>query len=94
MKTLGQILLGVVFALAVCVLVNAMGYAFLDPARIGNYLDLLYIVACICVLIPLILKKRWVSAGTFAFSAFCFFPPVVLFILIVIGCAISQCPVL
>jgi hypothetical protein len=92
-KTFVTIWIGLILALATAVVVNVLASFILDAAHVGNYTDLLYIIMSICILIVLSLKKWWVIAGAFTVGALCFFTPITLLILIIVGCAIGQCPV-
>ena len=95
MKTLRELLLGfglgVIFAVSEYVIANML----LNPRQLGNYTDWLYLAACICVLIWLLRVKRWAFASAFAFWALCFYRPITLLLVGIIGCyiVVSQCPI-
>ena len=94
MKILREILLGIVSGIVAWFIAQSIGYYVFGTTALQITTTIIYAFIGLGVAGIYIYYKKWIALSAYAFCFILTYPPVVLLILSVIGCAIGQCLVI
>ena len=91
MKILGQVLLGIISGIAAWLIAEAIGFYIFGSNVLQITTTVIYAIIGVSVALLYVDYKKWVLLGVYIFSFIFTYPPVVLLIINIIGCAVGQC---
>jgi hypothetical protein len=94
MRTIGEIVFGIVSGVAAWFISESIGYYVFGANALQISTTIIYTIISLSVALVFVVLKKWIALGVYIVVVIFTYPPVVLLLLGVIGCAIGQCPIL
>jgi hypothetical protein len=94
MRIIREILLGILSGIVAWFIAQSIGYYVFGTTALQITTTIIYAIIGVSVTGIYIYYKKWIALGAYVFCFILTYPPVILVILSVIGCAIGECLVI